>query len=163
MASNPAFANVDTLVLISPNFAPADPKAGWITRPGGPLLLRVAVGETRSWQPHNEQQAKYWSTRYPSAIVIEVMRLVDLAHDMLPLDIGASVLTLLSPDDQVVSPQATLKAMERINSPAMRVAEITGVGDPSQHVLAGDILSPDSTDDVLRQIVDFVRAGSSRH
>ncbi len=102
MAQDPAFASVDTLVLISPNFAPADPMANWITRPFGPLLLRAAVGETRSWQPHNELQGRFWSTSYPSAIVVEVMRLVDRAHRMLPLDTQASVLTMLSPDDFIV-------------------------------------------------------------
>jgi len=30
-------------------------------------------------------------------------------------------------------------------------------GDPSNHVLAGDILSPGSTDDLTTLIVDFVR------
>ena len=157
MTQSPAFADVDTLVLISPNFAPADPKSSWITRPGGPLFLRAAVGETRSWQPHNEQQGRYWSTSYPSAIVVEVMRLVDRAHSMLPLDIEASVLTLLSPDDQVVSPQATLAAMQQINATRKEIVEVLDVGDPSQHVLAGDILSPDDTDEVLARIVEFIR------
>lgn len=161
LADSPAFESVDTLVLISPNFAPADPLAGWITRPGGPFLLQLAVGETRSWQPHNEQQGKYWSTSYPSAIVVEVMRLVDRAHGLLPLNLQASVLTLLSPDDQVVSPQATERAMQRIDAPRKQIVEMTDVGDPSQHVLAGDILSPDSTDEVLARIVEFIRAGRS--
>ena len=161
MTDSPAFANVDSLVLISPNFAPAYSFTSWITRPGGPLLLRAAVGETRSWQAHNEQQARYWSTSYPSAIAVEVMRLVDRANGMLPLDMRASVLTLLSPDDQVVSPRATLEAVERISAARKQVVKVLNVGDPSQHVLAGDILSPDDTDEVLARILEFVRAGGS--
>ena len=157
MARHPAFANVDTLVLISPNFAPADPMANWITRPFGPLLLHAAIGETRSWQPHNELQARFWSTSYPSAILVEVMRLVDRAHRMLPLDTQASVLTMLSPDDEVVSPQATLEAMALINAPRKEIVKVVDVGDPSQHVLAGNILSPDDTDEVLARILEFVR------
>jgi esterase/lipase len=157
MTTHPLFDNIDTLVLISPNFSPKDSTSKWITRPGGPLLLRAAVGDTRSWQARNEGQKRYWSTSYPSAIIVEVMRLVDLANTSLPLKVDQSILTLLSPDDQVVSTQATIEALRQIDAPRKRLIEIDDVGDPSNHVLAGNILSPDNTDEVLAQTVDFVR------
>ena len=157
MAQHAVFDSVDTLVMISPNFAPKDPSARWITRPGGPILLRGLVGETRSWQARNEEQERYWSTSYPSAIIVEVMRLVDLANGNLPLKIDQSVLTLLSPNDQVVSPQATLAALQQLEAPRAQIIEFDDVGDPSNHVLAGDILSPGNTDEVVARIVEFVR------
>lgn len=156
MARHPAFESIDTLVLISPNFAPSDSTARWITRPAGPLLLRSIVGETRSWQAHNEQQERFWSTSYPSAVVVEVMRLVDLANSSLPLKIEQPLLTLLSPNDSVVSPQATLDALQQIEAPRNRVIKYDDVGDPSNHVLAGDILSPDNSDVVVIEILEFV-------
>jgi len=64
---------------------------------------------------------------------------------------------LLSPNDTVVSPAATKQAYEQIDAPHKALIEIEDAGDPSNHVLAGDILSPDSTDAVAAMIVDFVR------
>lgn len=148
---------VDTLVMISPNFAPIDPASRWITRPGGPLLLRTVVGETRSWQAQNAEQERYWSTSYPSAIIVEVMRLVDLANSKLPLRMDQSVLTLMSPNDEVVSPQATIEALQHVESPRKSIVRFDVVGDPNNHVLAGDILSPEDTDEVLARIVAFIR------
>ncbi len=159
MAEHPAFAQIDTLVLISPNFAPNDPSARWITRPGGPLLLRSTIGETRSWQPHNELQAKYWSTSYPSEVLIEAMRLVDLANANLPMTIEQPLLTLLSPNDGVVAAQAMFDALQHIRSPRQRIIQYDEVGDPDNHVLAGDILSPENTQSVVDSVVAFVRSG----
>lgn len=161
MAGHPAFDSIDALVFISPNFAPSDAAARWITKPGGPLLLRSTVGDTRSWQAHNAQQERFWSTRYPSAVLVEVMRLVDLANSKLPLDIEQPLLTLLSPNDSVVSPQAVYESLERIAAPRKHLVEFDDVGDPSNHVLAGDILSPENSDQVAREIVEFVGCDSS--
>ena len=157
MAEHPAMADVEAIVMISPNFRPYDPKSSWVTAPGGPLLLRLLVGSTHTWEPANELQARYWTTTYPVDSVVEVMRLVDLANDQLPLDLGQTVLTLYSTRDEVVSPLATEAALELIDSPNKRTIDLGEVGDRKNHVLAGDILSPKSTDEVVRHVVEFIR------
>jgi alpha-beta hydrolase superfamily lysophospholipase len=157
MAGHPAMDQVDAIVLISPNFRPHDPRSTWLTAPGGPLLLRLLVGATHSWEPANAAQARYWTTTYPADSVVEVMRLVDLANARLPLALGQPVLTLYSTRDEVVSPSATEEALQRIDSPNMRTIDLGEVGDRKNHVLAGDILSPDSTDKVVQFVVDFIR------
>ena len=148
---------VSDIVVISPNLQPGDGKAAWLTRPAGPLIARLIAGDTRSWEAHNELQARYWSTSYPIEAAIEMMRLVDLLDSRLPLQLQQNLLVLLSPDDEVVSPEATRQAFEQISAPHKALIEIEDVGDPSNHVLAGDILSPGSTDDIAALIVDFVR------
>jgi esterase/lipase len=148
---------VSDIVVISPNLRPSDGKAAWLTRPAGPLIARLIAGDTRSWEAHNEQQARYWSTSYPIEAAVEVMRLVDLLDSRLPMQLEQNLLVLVSPDDEVVSPEATKQAFGRIDAPRKALIEIENPGDPSNHVLAGDILSPGSTDDVAALIVDFVR------
>ena len=157
MSDDPAAATVSDIVLISPNVQPSDANAAWLTRPAGPLIARLIAGDTRSWTAHNEQQARYWSTSYPIEAAIEVMRLVDMLNARLPLQLQQNLLVLLSPNDTVVSPAATKQAYEQIDAPHKALIEIEDAGDPSNHVLAGDILSPDSTDAVAAMIVDFVR------
>ncbi len=156
MSSHDSADAVSDIVLISPNLQPSDGKAAWLTRPAGPLLARLLSGDTRSWEAHNEQQERYWSTSYPIDAAVEVMRLVDLLNSRLPMQLEQNLLVLLSPDDTVVSPEATKQAFARIGAPRKTLVEIEDAGDPSNHVLAGDILSPSSTDDVAALIVEFV-------
>ena len=85
--------------------------AGFIATP--PALIGDAA--VPALPDDNEGRERYWSTSYPSAIIVEVMRLVDLANTSLPLQIDQSILTLLSPNDQVVSHQATIEALRRID------------------------------------------------
>ena len=148
---------VSDMVLISPNVRPSDGNAAWLTGPAGPLIARLVAGDTRSWEAHNERQARYWSTSYPIEAAIEVMRLVDLLNERLPMQLAQDLLVLVSPDDEVVSAEATKQAFERIDAPQRALVEIEHAGDPSNHVLAGDILSPGSTDDIAALIVDFVQ------
>ena len=156
MSDHDTAAAVSDIVLISPNLQPRDDKAAWLTRPAGPLIAKLVNGDTRSWEAHNEQQARYWSTSYPIDAAVEVMRLVDSVQSRLPMQLEQDLLVLQSPDDKVVSPEATRQAFERINAPRKRLIEIEYAEDPSKHVLAGDILAPASTDRIAAEIVTFV-------
>ena len=157
MLDHPAMEAVDTLIMVSPNFAPADPKAMWVTRPGGPLLLRMIAGETRTWEALNEQQALYWTTRYPSKTLIEVIRGVNRALSKIESTPAPRVQVFYSPDDQVVSVPALLSAFDAIRSPQKELIPVLESGEPSAHVLAGDIISPDNTLPIAERIVDFIQ------
>ena len=156
MLGHPAMDSVDTIVMMSPNFAPRDPGAAWLTRPAGPLLARVLVGDTRSWQPHNDAQARYWTTTYPTASAVEMMRLVDLANRQLPANVAQRLLLFYSARDSVVSPDASLRIFENTDAPQKTKIAIDNPGDPSHHVLAGDVLSAQKTNDVANDIVEFI-------
>lgn len=158
IVDHPLFDAVDSIVMISPNFSPFDPTSDLLTRPGGPQLAQFLVGETRSWTAANEQQERYWSTTYPTAALVEMMRLVDLANEQLPLTLEQSVLTLYSPNDQVVSVERMQAALARIDSPRMDTVALEGSGDPSNHVLAGNILAPENNAAVAGHIVRFLTA-----
>ena len=161
MLTEPAMQSVDTLVMLSPNFAPRNDGAAWLTRPAGPLLAELMVGETRSWEPHNEAQGLYWTTSYPMSAAVEMMRLVDLANRRLPATIAQRLLLLYSPDDVVISPDAAVAVYEATESPQKAMLEIRNPGDPSHHVLAGDVLSATKTGQLAAQIVEFIsRPGS---
>ena len=156
MLDHPGMAVVDTIVMISPNFAPRDARAQWLTGPAGFLVARIAVGPTRSWQAHNDLQARYWTTRYPTRATVEVMRLVARANHRLPGAMPQRLLMFLSDDDAVISAAAALSAYEGAAAPAKALIRIDDARDPSRHVLAGDILSPTTTGRVAAAIVDFI-------
>ena len=161
MSKHETAAPVSDIVLISPNLQPRDGNARWLTRPAGPLIAKFIAGDTRSWEAHNELQARYWSTSYPIEAAVEVMRLVDALNAGLPMKLRQNLLVLQSPDDQVVSPKATRQAFEQISAPRKQLIKIEDAEDPSRHVLAGDILAPESTSRIAATIIDFVRTGGS--
>jgi pimeloyl-ACP methyl ester carboxylesterase len=156
MAGEPAMEDVAAIIMVSPNFRPFDPTSAWITRPGGPWLLRMLVGDSHSFEPANDQQARFWTTTYPSSAIVEMMRLVDFVDAKLPLRLGQPLLTLYSAHDLVVSPAATLEALDLLDAPMKEVIEVGEVGDRMNHLLAGDILSPESTDRITNIVTDFV-------
>lgn len=156
MLGHPTMHAVDTIVMLSPNFAPRDPAAAWLTRPAGPLLARILVGETRSWEPYNERQGLYWSTTYPIEAAVEMMRLVDLANRRLPAEVSQRLLMFYATDDSVISSQAALAVFEKSEAPQKAVIRIKDPGDPSHHVLAGDVLSPQKTQRIASDIATFI-------
>jgi esterase/lipase len=158
MNGHPLMQRVESIILISPNMGPRDAASRWLTRPAGPLIARLMVGETRSWKAHNSEQQRYWSTSYPTAALVEVMRLVDRAKATIRLPFNATVLMLLSRYDAVISPAAAEAAFEVIAAPRKHLVHVTGVGDPSNHVLAGRILSPHTSSDTALLISEFVNA-----
>ena len=156
ISSHELFANVDSLVMLSPNFAPRDRMAELLVWPGGPQLARLLLGETRSWTAANDLQQQYWSTSYPVSALVEMMRLVELVRTQLPLELEASVMTMFSPEDQVVSIDQLRTSIARIDSPRVQTTEIPNSGDPANHVLAGNILAPENNARVVSEIVRFV-------
>ena len=108
MLDHPAMQSVDALILVSPNFAPSDKGSAFITRPFGPLLLRLLVGPTRSWEALNERQEIFWTTSYPSRTLVEVMRVVDRANETLRERNAPRTQVLYSPQDSVISIRSTV-------------------------------------------------------
>jgi pimeloyl-ACP methyl ester carboxylesterase len=162
LASHPDFRVVDSLVLISPNFGPAPPGAGIMTGPFGPQLTRTLVGPYNEWPAANDLQARYWTTRYPSAALVEMMRLVQLARRQLPQAQVNSALLVYSPGDDVVSVPRLLAAFDALPAARKEVLRIDAPRSLSRHVLAGDILAPAETPWVARAITDFLLGTTGR-
>ncbi|HSG08717.1 MAG TPA: alpha/beta fold hydrolase [Longimicrobiales bacterium] len=145
------------LVLVSPNFGPRDAGAELLLWPWGGLLARGVVGRERCWTPANDEQSRHWTTCYPTKALLPMMALVDLVGRMDLSRVSAPALVLLSSRDQVVDPDQTRRRVPLFGSPIKEFVEIAGDGDPSHHVLAGDILSPGTTDTVVAEVLSFVR------
>ncbi len=144
------------LVLISPNFGPADSGARALLWPWGEQLAKLVTGERRSWHAQNPLQHRYWTTSYPTESLLPMMGLVELITPELLASVEVPVLVIYSPLDQVVDPQATERAFQQLASPIKQLTAYTDARDPGQHVLAGRVLSPDSTEAVEQIIEQFL-------
>lgn len=145
LAAQPMVKDLAALVLISPNFAPKDPNAQMLLWPWGEQIAEGVLGPYRTWEPHNEAQGRYWTTRYPTSAVVTMMGLVDLVEHTDLGTITTPTLMIYSPNDQVIDAAKVVARFPEVGATYKRLIAIESAGDPSNHVLAGDILSPNET------------------
>jgi alpha-beta hydrolase superfamily lysophospholipase len=148
---------VAAVVAMSPNFGPADPAAGILLWPWGGTIARWVLGPTRSWEAANEEQAAFWTTEYPTGALLPMMGVVDLVDDAVLGDVAVPTLVLYSPGDEVIDVDTVVRRSAGIGEQVQVEAVGLPVGDPARHVLAGDILSPETTGPLARRIVRFIR------
>lgn len=142
------------VVLISPGFRLRAQGAGLLTLPGARSFVPRMAGDVRSFTPVNEDHARYWTSEYPTVAVLPLAALVKAANSA---DLGKATvpaLFILSDADSVVDPTATRDAAARWGGPRQIVPVALGPDDdPGHHVIAGDILSPGQTENVVRRII----------
>lgn len=154
-------AAIHAIVAISPNYGPVN-RAGWLTAgPWGRQIGRLVMGEYRSWEPQNDLHRRYWTSRYPSSAIPAMMSLVSYAvavdHDRLDVPL----MTIASPDDTVVDYQEVRRVHDRWGSafdppPEKELVLVEDAPDPGHHVIAGDILSPNTTERLASAAAQFV-------
>ncbi len=145
------------LVLISPNFGVRDRRAEMLTLPWARHFAPLIGGPEHGFQPINARHERYWTTRYPTVALLPMMGLIKLVRSERLDTILVPVLTLYSTGDSVIDLESMRVNQARLGSRSKPLVEIMGVADPQQHVLAGDILSPSTTDQVADRIVGFLR------
>lgn len=151
--------DVTAFVFLSPNFGPVDRMAELLLAPWAPQWVPLVTGAERSWEPQNEGQGRYWTTRYPVKALFPMMATVEAARSAPLRQAKVPLRVFFHPDDPVVSADATWKAFGRWGAAQKRMTPVEGDGD--RHVLVGDILSPSRTSSVARATVDWVRSISS--
>lgn len=160
LASRPESTDrIHAMVLISPNFQPADRASRIFLFPWGGVVARAVAGGERCFSPISEAQRRHWTTCYPTSALSPMMALVERVRTGDLSTVATPTLVLLSGRDQVVDGDETRRVMERMTGTDVTVHLIPDTGDPAGHVLAGDIVSPVSNEGVLRVILDFVAAG----
>lgn len=148
--------NVLAYIMVSPNFAPKDPAASVLTWPWSKHFVPLLLGPEHEWQPRNAEQARYWTHRYPIQALLPMMALVKYVREQPLEQISTPILTIYSPDDQVVSPIEVETAFHRFGSAHKQLLALEDTQDAAHHVLAGDILSPQDTPRVQAAILRFL-------
>jgi len=152
-----AAERVAALVLVSPNLGLRDPASRVLTWPWGGLIARLAVGSERCFQPLNPAQAEHWTECYPTRALLPMGALVKHVASMDFSSVRVPTLVVYSREDGVVDPEVTRRVLAGLGGgtgPAY--FEVLHSDDPQRHVLAGSILSPGSTGEVRRAVLDFL-------
>ena len=145
-------------VLISPNFGIRTPAQWVLDAPFVEHWATALVGETRAFTPINADQARHWTTEYPTAALYPMARLIRAARANDWSQAKTPALFLYAPADQVINPARIPPVIAAWGGPVRtETREMQGDDDPLSHVIAGDILSPGQTEPVIALITEWAR------
>lgn len=159
-ATEPDMArDVAAMVLISPNYELANPAGVMVEWPAARIWAPWIAGAERSFEPINEGHGTYWTTAYPTQATVTLGTLLREARtrDYGAVDIPA--LFIFSDADRVISAPAVRDFASLWGGPSTLIplAVPAEGGDPFNHVIAGDILSPALTDRVVEDTTQWLR------
>ena len=146
-------------VWLSPNFGPADARAEWILGPWGWALTRLLTGGTVGAPHADERINAHWTRVYPAEALVPMMTLVRRVRDGALEQVRTPVLVLASPRDRTVDVRRIEAAVARLGGPK-RLEWVQDASDEQQHILAGDLRSPGTTERLAERIVRWARDGA---
>lgn len=144
---------IEALILVSPNFAPANPMAFLANGPLGPTMTRIFEGPYRKFDETSPSIEAHWTTLYGTRSIPEMVSLVTAVKNLDLETIRIPTLTLYTPHDDVVSVPEIQKHAPRLSSP---LNQIISLDEAKNHVLAGDLRSPETTEKVIKLCDSFL-------
>ena len=117
----------------------------------------LVVGKERTFETHNDMHKRFWTWSYPTKALLPMGALTKLAASTPVEAIKQPVLMIYSETDKVIRPDLVKSMSARWGGGATLTA-LAKNEDPSSHVIAGDALSPGSTDEVAGMIIDWVKS-----
>jgi len=163
LAAQPSAAGLlDSLILISPNFMPKNPLAAAFLWPPALRLMERLFGGWRCFSVQNPDQDRFWTVRYPIKAIGTMMQLVRRSWQVNLKPVSVPVLMLVNPWDRVINVSLALLRCRAFGSRRRKRVLFRGNRDLGRHVLAGEILSPESTEKVLAIIQTFVTSVRKR-
>ena len=147
--------DVAGLVQFSPNYGVQAAGSSLLSMPWAAQMVRMVVGDRRSFVPRNDLHRQFWTYEYPSAALLPMAALVDLANAVDPRGITIPSLFVYSPSDQVIRPELVKAKAGNWGGPTT-IIEVTDDDDPSHHVIAGDALSPSTTERLAAETARWI-------
>ncbi len=145
------------LVLLSPNYRLQDWRSFALRLPFARKLLPLIEDETYRYTPINEAFGANWTVSYPTLALLPMARLVEIVSGLDVSAINVPALFVTAPDDTLVDPQRTAEVAAHWGAPHQEIT-VSDSADPQHHILAGEIVSPNTTERLAGQIADWIAA-----
>lgn len=143
-------------ILISPNFKLQNAASPLLTLPYARHWIPVVAGAERSFETSNDLHAKFWTSTYPTTAVLPMAALVKHSRSLPFENIEKPALFIYSEADTVVDNMVSKKVMARWGGDT-QLHLVEGADDRYNHVIAGDALSPNKTDEVAGVITQWLK------
>lgn len=148
--------DIFALVLLSPNYGLKRKSSELLLLPCPNVIIKLLQGPDYEFNPENPLQEKYWTWRYPSKVLISMMQLLKKVRNMPLQKINQPTLVLFCSQDQVIDINSIHKYIRRFGSMHLIIDEIKTPSSSKKHVIAGDILSPETNELVIQKIYEFI-------
>ena len=146
-------------IFISPNFGINHKLANLISWPYSEYWLHLFIGKTRTIKPRNELDKKFWTLSYPTKSLIPMARLVKKINNEDFSNVNNPALFYFSMDDKVVEPKKTVKFSKNWGGKTKTInVKMSEFDDKYSHVIAGDILSPQHTNNARKKMVRWIKS-----
>ncbi|MEM6647024.1 MAG: alpha/beta fold hydrolase [Bacteroidota bacterium] len=160
-AAQPEAADLFAMVLISPAYGIRDTDSENSLRtvsklPWARRIVRAVIGERWSSLTGDVNRDYYWSREYRSDALVSFIQAVDLATGTNHAQITAPTLMIYSPDDAVISPPNIERIYPALGASRKDSVQVLNSADQYDHVIAGDYMSPNTTDQVEAEILAFL-------
>jgi esterase/lipase len=146
------------LVLLSPNYRPANVLSRFLSGPLGRYLVPKFLGDYHSFSAENEAHAILWTPRTHVGGLFAMMDLVEQVAKMNLAKISVPTLTVFTSKDEVVNVALIRSRHAEIGASIKRIVDLP---QATRHELAGNALAPEAVAPAAAVIEDFVR-GLSR-
>ncbi len=144
---------IHTLILVSPYFGVKDPKADLLAGFLGDHIANLYFKGYRSFKPLNEMQEQYWTTRYPAAILKQVMMVSMAVRETDFANIKPPVFVAYSKNDEIIDFAKVETKYAQIKSHKRMDADPTYLS----HVLAGDVVNPRGNAKLQKNLYSFIK------
>ncbi|MEO0543121.1 MAG: alpha/beta fold hydrolase [Pseudomonadota bacterium] len=146
---------IDGIVFISPNFKLNNSTAWMLTAPFAETLIPMIVGPERGFEPKNELHRELWTERYPTVALLPMAAAVKSAQTANYYNVTTPALFVFSENDQIVDHQMTRSIEEKWAGPTT-IINVDDSDDAQNHVIAGDAISPSTTERLAADIAQWV-------
>lgn len=148
------------VILLSPNFKPANKSSEIILWPWGKLLVKAIVGEYRERKPYNEFERKYSSWKHHFNALFPMMGSVAIARNLPFESMKVPLLVLYTENDRVVSVEAIKKFYSRMGSSKKELINYTKA---KRHQFFGGMSDGIWDEKIVIDIVNFIRKVDSKN
>lgn len=145
--------SLSSLIFISPNFYPNNKMTNLFLYPAGLAFAKLVYGNERVWQPKNAGIAKYWTHEYKWEAITPMMILVNFVQDIPMSKVVTPSLFLYTEQDKVIDFKEIEKKFQQLGATQKKIKNLSQIPD---HVMAGDLFSPESTVIVYQEIREFL-------
>jgi len=145
--------DVSAMILVSPAFDIKPARTRLLAGHWGKWFGQILVGPYRQWTPLNQEQEKYWHTRYRTEGLTALTRLIAWNKDISFSSLKIPTLIFYNPDDQVVEVPSILRVFEQLGSPQKKLVSVRA----KDHVLAGDVTSPETNELVQSEMARWLK------
>ena len=148
---------IHAAIFLAPNFNVRSTFSSLLTWPWAPYWVSLLVGKYYEWEPQNEMEAKYWTTRYPVHALIEMQKTVDWSRNVDYANFQIPLVTMYMRNDPTIDPHAAVAIHEAWGSEQKQLIPVSLDGDEAQHVFVGDITAPHRVDWCIERLELFLR------